>query len=403
MQNSNRNISLLFTSQAIALTSTITMVTYSALVGKMLTDSTAMATIPAAAGMVAAALTAYPASMFMKKYGRKRGFQLGAIFALLSGMLTFYGIYIADFIVFCFGVMIHGTFQSFAAFYRFTAMEVSPPHRHKQSVSYVLAGGMVAAFVAPSAAQFLEANFYLPIPYAGTYILVILLSFLTQFVLLFLKFPGQGSEADDPREDQGVKPTLGQVLKRPAFLCASLNAAGAYLIMSYVMTSSPIQIVEYCGFAISDAASVIQWHVVAMFMPAFFTGSLIARFGSVNMILTGMLCLGGSATFAIQGIELANFYGSLVLLGLGWNFLFTAGTTLLEKAYSPSEKAHVQGINDFVVYSLTAASTLTSGYMLETIGWMNMNKLVYGVLAILLMVTIWYILSERKTLKTTTR
>ena len=219
MKNSNRNISLLFISQAIALTSTITLVTYSALVGKMLTDSTAMATIPAAAGMIAAALTAYPASMFMKKYGRQRGFQLGAIFALLSGMLTFYGIYIANFLLFSFGVMIHGIFQSFAAFYRFTAMEVSPPHRHKQSVSYVLAGGMVAAFVAPSAAQFLEANFYLPIPYAGTYILVILLSFLTQFVLIFLKFPDQESDTDDPQAEQTAKPSLGQILKRPAFLC----------------------------------------------------------------------------------------------------------------------------------------------------------------------------------------
>ena len=398
MQNSNRNISLLFISQAIALTSTITIVTYSALVGKMLTQSTAMATIPAALGLIAAALTAYPASMFMKKYGRKKGFQLGAAFALISGSLTYYGIFSANFLLFSFGVMIHGVFQSFAAFYRFSAMEVTPPHRHKHAVSYVLAGGLLAAFVAPSTARFFEAIFYLPIPYAGTFILVIMLSFLTQFVLLFLKFPDQGDKLTNKIEEAGAKPSFLQVIKRPVFLCASLNAAGAYLIMSYVMTSTPIQIVEYCGLQISDAASVIQWHVAAMFMPAFFSGSLIARFGSVKMILAGMFCLACSATFAIQGIELINFYGSLVMLGLGGNFMFTSGTTLLERAYSPSEKAHVQGINDFIVYGLTAASTLTSGFMLETIGWINMNKLVFGILGLLLIVTFSYVLSERNTI-----
>lgn len=397
MKNSSRNITLLIISQAIALTSTITMVTYSALVGKMLTDSTSMATIPAAMGLVAAALTAYPASMFMKTYGRKKGFQVGALFALLSGMLTYYGIYSENFILFSFGVMIHGIFQSFAAFYRFTAMEVTPPHRHKQSVSYVLAGGLISAFVAPSAAQFFEATFYLPIPYAGTYILVIILSFLTQFVLLFLKFPDHKAAQEDPKGEVSVKPSLGQILKRPVFLCASLNAAGAYLMMSYVMTSSPIQIVEYCGFQIGEAASVIQWHVVSMFLPAFFCGSLIVRFGSIKVLFAGMLCFLMSAIFAIQGVELINFYGSLMLLGLGWNFMFVAGTTLLERAYSPSEKAHVQGINDFVVYGLTAISTLTSGYMLETIGWVNMNKVIFVVLGLLLIVTFWYVLSDRKT------
>lgn len=397
MKNSNRNVALLFFSQAIALTSTITMVTYSALVGKMLTDSTTLATIPAATGLIAAALTAYPASMFMKKFGRKKGFQVGAFFALLSGILTYYGIFTEDFILFTCGVMVHGIFQSFSAFYRFTAMEVTPPHRQKQAVSYVLAGGIVAAVVAPSAAHFFEEIFYLPIPYAGTYILVIALSFLTQSLLLFLRFPARKTAEQTEHDTQPeTKPSAWQVLKRPAFLCASLNAAGAYLIMSYVMTSSPIQIVEYCGFQVSDAASVIQWHVGAMFLPAFFSGTLIARFGSVRILFTGMLCLAASASFAVAGIELVNFYGSLILLGMGWNFMFTAGTTLLEHAYSASEKAHVQGMNDFVVYGLTAASTLTSGYMLETVGWINMNRMVFGVLAILFTITLWYVFSERR-------
>ncbi len=398
MEHSRRNIVLLFISQAIALTSTITIVTYSALVGKILTGSTSMATIPAAAGLVAAALTAYPASMLMKKYGRKKGFQLGGAFALLAGFLSFYGIYAEHFIIFTFGVMIHGVFQAFAAFYRFTAMEITAPHMHKQAVSYVLAGGLLAAFVAPSAAQFFEVNFYLPIPYAGTYILVMVLSFLTQFIILFVKFPEKIPETKTEIIEQGPQSSIWNILKRPAFLCASLNAAGAYLIMSYVMTSSPMQIVEYCGFPLSAAASVIQWHVASMFLPAFFCGSLIARYGSVKILFSGMICLAASAAFAIQGLELINFYGSLVLLGLGWNFMFTAGTTLLQHAHNSSEKAQVQGMNDFVVYGLTAISTLSSGYMLEHIGWMNMNKLVFGVLGLLFIITLWYVITERKTL-----
>jgi len=401
MEHSRRNIALLFTAQAIALTSAITIVTYSALVGKMLTGSTSMATIPAAAGLVAAALTAYPASMFMKYYGRKRGFQLGAIFALLAGLLSFYGIFAENFLIFTLGVLIHGVFQAFAAFYRFTAIEVTAPSLRKQAVSYVLAGGLIAAFIAPSAAQFFEKIFHLPIYYAGTFMLVVFLSFLTQFILLFVKFPAQIADTQEDKAEEGaepnLQPSLWQLLKRPAFLCASLNAAGAYLIMSYVMTAAPMEIVGGCGFPVSDAASVIQWHVAAMFLPAFFCGSLIARYGSIKIILAGMFCLAASATFAIQGLALANFYGALILLGLGWNFMFTAGTTLLEHAYIPSEKAHVQGMNDFVVYGLTALSTLTSGYMLETIGWLNMNKINFVILGALLMVTLWYVITERKT------
>jgi len=398
MDYSRRNILLLFSSQAVALTSTITMLTYSALVGKMLGGSTSLATIPAATGLIAAALTAFPASMFMKKYGRRRGFQLGAIFALCAGILTFYGIFRDSYIIFTLGVMTHGIFQAFAAFYRFTALEITAPRMHKQAVSYVLVGGLLAASVAPAAARLFEQNFPLPIQYAGTYFLVIILSFLTQFLMLFIKFPTTTDHQERQIPEKGSQPNLWQILKRPAFLCASLNAAGAYLVMSYVMTSAPVEIVEYCGFQVSDAASVIQWHVAAMFFPAFFSGSLIARFGPIRILLAGIIFMTISAVFALRGLELVNFYGTLMLLGLGWNFMFTAGTILLENAYhSPSEKARVQGINDFIVYGLTAISTLTSGYMLQTIGWVNMNKLVFAVLFILVIIIIRYIFSINKT------
>ncbi|NOZ41645.1 MAG: MFS transporter [Alphaproteobacteria bacterium] len=396
MDYSRRNIILLFSSQAVALTSTITILTYSALVGEMLTGSTGLATIPAATGLVAAALTAYPASMFMKRFGRRRGFQLGAIFALIAGLLTFYGIFTANFIIFTLGVMAHGVFQAFFAFYRFTALEITAPRMHKQALSYVLAGGLLAAAVAPTMARFFERHFYLPIEYAGTYLLVVFLSLLTLLLLSFLKFPETVVQQEKDNIVGVPQPTLWQVVNRPAFLCASLNAAGAYLVMSYIMASSTLEIVEYAGFKVNDAASIIQWHVAAMFLPAFFSGSLIARFGTIKILSVGIASLALSALFALQGLELVNFYGTSMLIGLGWNFTFTAGTILLGSAYSPAEKARVQGINDFIVNGLTAVATLSSGYLLATIGWMNMNRLVFGIVFLMIIGTVWYVRHTRK-------
>jgi len=399
MKNSRLNIGLLSLCQCLMLSSTLTVLTYSSLVGRMLTGSTAMATIPAAIAIIGAAITAFPASFFMKKFGRKRGFQLGAVSALISGIIAVYAISTSNFPLFCVALFFHGIYQAFAAFYRFAAMEVSLPSNHKQAVSLVLFGGLFAALISPSIARSFEANFILPIEFAGTYVFVIALSLLAQLVIFTIKFP----EVDlSGKEDnvQSKSTTILDVLKRPVFLCACLNAAGAYFMMSYIMTASPVEMVEYCGFAISDAAGVIQWHAVAMFGPAFFTGSLIARFGSVRILISGMISFALAATVAIQGIEAVNFYTALILIGIGWNLMFTAGTTLLEKAYSHSEKALVQGMNDFIVYSFTAAASLTSGLMLQSVGWENMNRLVFSVLLVLFTITTSYMIYEkRKTIK----
>lgn len=361
----------------------------------MLTGSTALATIPAAFAIIGAALTALPASFFMKKFGRKKGFHLGALSALISGCIAVWAISIGNFWLFCGALFFHGIYQAFAAFYRFAAMEVSVPSGHKQAVSLVLFGGLFAALISPSVARGFEANFAIPIQFAGTYVLIIALSLLSQLVIARLKFPEVEVEKEENIEEN-KSTTMLDVLKRPVFLCACLNASGAYFLMSYIMMASPVEMVEYCGFAVSDAAGVIQWHSVAMFGPAFFTGSLIARFGSVRILLCGMVSFALAAVIAIQGLELINFYAALMFIGFGWNFMFTAGTTLLEKAYSPSEKALVQGMNDFIVYSFTAAASLTSGLMLQSVGWENMNRFVFTVLLILLAITTSYMVYDKR-------
>ncbi|MBL4602956.1 MAG: MFS transporter [Emcibacteraceae bacterium] len=389
MENVKRNIFLLSMTQFITLASVVTLITYSSLVAKMMTGSTTLATIPSATAFIATAAFAFPASIFMKKFGRKRGFYFGAFCGGLAGLLAVVSIYLQNYYLLCFATFCHGTYQAFANYYRFTAMEVSPKSFHKQAVSYVILGGVLAGLCAPMLAQFFEANYFEPVLYAGTYCLIIALSLVAHFLIFMIKLPtrDKNSETQDTHEN----PKVMDVLKRPAFICASLSAACAYLSMSFIMTATPLEVVEVCGFLIEDAAGVIQWHSMSMFAPAIITGTLIARFGSIKIILSGMVLMLASTLVAKSGIELFNFYAGLILIGMGWNFMFTAGTTLLEHAYNENEKAYVQGLNDLVVFSLAAIATLASGFMLENVGWNAMNNIVIGCLMALVTVIIWFV------------
>ena len=389
MENVKRNIFLLSMTQFITLASVVTLITYSSLVAKMMTGSTTLATIPSATAFIATAAFAFPASIFMKKFGRKKGFFFGAFCGGLAGLLAVISIYLQNYYLLCFATFCHGIYQAFANYYRFTAMEVSPQSFHKQAVSYVILGGVLAGLCAPTLAQFFEANYFEPVLYAGTYCLIIALSLVAHFLIFMIKLPkrDKNSAAQDTHEN----PKIMDVLKRPAFICASLSAACAYLSMSFIMTATPLEVVEVCGFLIEDAAGVIQWHSMSMFAPAIITGTLIARFGSIKIILSGMVLMLASTLIAKSGIELFNFYAGLILIGMGWNFMFTAGTTLLEHAYNENEKAYVQGLNDLVVFSLAAIATLASGFMLENVGWNAMNNIVIGCLMALVTVIIWFV------------
>ena len=390
MENTNRNIFLLSMAQFILLASVITVITYSSLVAKIMTGSTSLATVPAATAFLATAAFAFPASMFMKRFGRKKGFYFGALLGGISGVLAVVSIYQESYVLLCFATFCHGSYQSFANYYRFTAMEVSPKSFHKQAVSYVILGGVLAGACAPTLAHLFESNYYEPVLYAGTYCLIIALSFVAFCLIYMIKLPAKNA-SNEIENSQHKKPKVMDILKRPAFICASLSATCAYLCMSFIMTATPLEIVEFCGFLREDAAGVIQWHSMSMFAPAIITGTLIARFGSIKIILTGVFIMLISTLIAKSGIELSNFYAALILIGIGWNFMFTAGTTLLEHAYEDHEKAYVQGLNDLVVFGLAGLATLTSGLALEFLGWNTMNNIVIGFLALLVILIIWFI------------
>jgi MFS family permease len=391
----NRNLALLSICQTFLLASSMTLITFSVLIGQMIAPDLRLASLPVAMTVFGAAVCAIPASAFMGRFGRKRGFQLGAILALISGCIAVYAIYHSYFYLFCLATLIHGIYQSFANFYRFTAMEIGPASQEKQAVSYVLGGGLLAAIFAPYLAAYFNLKFE-PITFIGAYVFVMILAVIVQIPIYLLKFPIDGLRAKvKSLSDQKTKISYIDILKRPIFLIACLNATGSYVLMAYVMTSAPLAVMA-CGFDTSDAASVIQWHIFAMFAPAFISGSLIARFGTFKVIYAGMLLFAVAATIGIYDVLMINFYLNLVIVGFAWNFMFVAGTVMLADSYSPSEKSKVQGFNDFILYGFTAAASLTSGLAFNMVGWEMLNYVVYFILLVLFFCTSWYLLSEKR-------
>ncbi len=357
------------------------MVTFSGFVGQILSSEIIYATLPIAIAVLGAAFCAIPMSMLMKRYGRKMIFRFGSLLGFMSGLIACIAIYEMNFPLFCFATFLHGGFQAVASFYRFAALEVSQGKMHEKAVSYVLTGGLVAAFLGSTIALALN-DVVAPGTYMGAYVAVMIFTLGTQIPLSFLKFPPREKEVIVTKDVPKVKAMA--ILKRPIFLCASLNAAGGYLLMSFVMTASPLAI-KGCGFGVDSAAHAIQWHSVAMFLPAFFTGHLIKKFGPIKIISVGLALMAMTASINLYAEELLNFYLGLIFVGVGWNFMFTAGTTWVASSYQPHEKALAQGMNDFIVYGMTALASFSAGIIFAEFGWARLNMIVFVIIAALIL------------------
>jgi predicted MFS family arabinose efflux permease len=395
MQNEKRNIFLLTLAQVLMVSSVIVMITFSSFVGQLLSPDPRFATVPIAIAVLGAACFAIPMSMLMKRYGRKKIFHFGACLGVISGIMACAAIYYMNFTLFCFAALLHGGYQSIGSFYRFAALEVSQNRFHERAVSYVLAGGLVAAFLGSSIALALN-DIILPATYIGAFSAIIILGIIAQIPLSFLKFPSR--EIDSIQTVNHAKASVLDILKRPIFLCASLNAAGGYLLMSFVMTASPLAI-KGCGFGIDNATYAIQWHSFAMFAPAFFTGHLIKRFGPIKIILAGLFFMMLTAAINLYAENLMNFYAGLIFVGIGWNFMFTAGTTWVATTYAPHEKALAQGMNDFIVFSMTALSSFCAGILYADYGWQHLNIIVFAIVAVLVISTLILVTYDRNSKK----
>ncbi|MGC8118912.1 MFS transporter [Marinobacter sp. VGCF2001] len=378
-----RNVAILVVSQVMFMVAAITVMTLSGVVGQELAPNPDLATVPIAIMMLGTVFSTLPASLFMKKVGRRQGFIVGAaIGGAGGGVLSFAGIALQSFGIFCLGSLLMGLYQGFAMYYRFAALDVASPTFRSRAISFVLAGGVVAAFLGPWNASKL-VNVVPGVPNGGPYLMIALLALVAITLLSQLQVPYPG----EPHEGESSRP-LRTIASNPAFAVALASGAIGYAVMVLVMTATPVAM-RAEAFGMDDVAFIMQWHVLGMYAPSFFTGSLIARFGVGRILFAGCVILFGTVATALSGASLEHFWVALVLLGVGWNFLFIGGSTLLASLHTESERGAVQGVNDLVIFALVTIGSLLSGALLHHLGWATLNALMLGPIAIVLLSLLW--------------
>jgi MFS family permease len=351
-------------------------------------DQMALATVPVSAFVLGPALASIPAAMTMRRIGRRNGFLIGTALGAVGAAIVTYAVIAASFWVYCFGMMLLGASAAFGQQYRFAAADAAEPAFRPRAISWVLAGGVVTGVVGPQLA--IHAQGLIPgVPLAGPFLALIALFALAAVVLSRLDVP-----PPPPIVAGGGGRPLLQILLQPRFLVALLAAVVSYALMSLVMTATPLAMIEH-HHSHADAQTGIQWHVIAMFGPSFFTGSLIARFGKPGIAATGLLLIAASATVALLGTSLWHFWIALILLGVGWNFGFIASTAMVAELYRPEEAFRVQAMNEFILFSFVAAASFSSGGILVASGWTVVNVLVYPITAIAVLLIGWQAISSR--------
>ncbi len=377
MSHAKRDVLLLAVCQALLATGNAVVITTSALAGQILAPE-GLATMPLFLQFLAIMAATLPASLLMKRIGRRAGFSVGACFAVAAGLSGCIAILQGSLWLFCLASIAYGTFMGFGMFYRFAAADVAEPAFRPRAISYVLAGGVVAAIAGPELAK-ATSELFAPTLFAGCFAAIAVLGAVSLLVLAFVRIPPPSEE-----ERRGAERPLRVIIRQPAFLVALSGAAIAQGAMVLVMTATPLAM-AFCGHGFDDTAFVIQWHVLGMFAPSFFTGHLISRFGTLNIMTSGALLITICLGIALSGVELAQFWGALFLLGIGWNFMFIGGTTLLTTTYEPAEKAKVQALNDFLTFGTAALASLSSGVLHHLIGWQAVSlSMILPVMAVMI-------------------
>jgi MFS family permease len=322
-----------------------------------------MATVPITLNVVGLALSTIPASFLMRRVGRKRGFVTATLVAMCAALLAAYGVYLQSFLVFCLAIFIIGSTNAFVQQYRFAASESVPAAYSSRAISIVLLGGIVAGFIGPEIAK--RTQDLIPAgAYLGSFVSLAVLYAIASLLFLFYRDVAQKEE-----EINGENRPIQEVVTQPLFVIAVLAGAISYGTMTLIMTATPIHMNHNHGFTLADTTFVIQSHIIAMYLPSLFSGVLIARLGLFRVMLVGVGMLFLVAVVAIAGSSLVNFWAALVMLGVGWNFLFVGGTVLLTRTYYPAERFKSQAVNDFTVFGTQAAASLSSGTILFLSSW----------------------------------
>ncbi|HEX9184417.1 MAG TPA: MFS transporter [Burkholderiales bacterium] len=388
MNSTRRNVALLAACQALLMSNNATLIAINGLAGLALAPFKALATLPVTCWVAGGAIATMPASLHMKRVGRQRGMTAGMIWGIVGALICAGAVWAQSFWLLCFGTLVFGVFNAYGQYYRFAAADVAGPSFRSTAISLVLAGGLVGGILGPTTSRatvdLLEPRF------TGAYLALIAFSVLSILLLRFVRIPMPSAKV---QAAQG-RP-LREIAAQPKFIIAVLSGAIGYGVMNFLMTSTPIAM-GVCGHPYSDATFVISSHVIGMFAPSFVTGGLIRRMGVLPVMFVGALLNFVAIGVALSGISVAQFWWSLVLLGVGWNFLYVGGTALLTETYRPEEMAKAQGANEQAIFVVMAISSFTSGLTVTQAGWERVNLYALPLVVLVAIAIGWFALVQRK-------
>ena len=390
-----RNVAILVLAQALLGAQMPMIFIVGGLAGQSLASNACFATLPISLIVLGSMCSATPISAIMQRWGRRVGFFVGATGGAAGGALGAYGLYLSSFPIFLAGSFLTGVYMSAHGFYRFAAADTASEGFRPKAISYVMAGGLLAALVGPQLVKLTSQSYV--IPFLGTYFAVIALNIVGSVVFLFLDIP----KPPKPAADSPRGRTRWELIKTPRIAVAVICAMVSYALMNLVMTSTPLAVVG-CGFTEGNAADVVSSHVLAMYVPSFFTGHLIARFGVEKVVAAGLIILAGAGAVALNGIDLENFFVALILLGLGWNFGFIGATAMLASAHEPHERGRMQGLNDLLVFGGVTMASLSSGGLMNCSGgsavegWTAVNMAMAPFLMLAGGALIWLVLRPKE-------
>ncbi|MDP1998894.1 MAG: MFS transporter [Rhodoferax sp.] len=379
----NRNLWLLAICQGLFLTNNVTFIAINGLVGLSLAPLGWMATLPVMGYVVGGALSTGLVTKTQQRFGRKMSFQMGLAVALASALVCAYAAVSQNFWLLCTATLVAGYYNANAGLYRFAAAELAMPSWREKAVSLVMAGGLIGAVLGPNLAQYTRT--LMSVPFAGAYVALAVVALMSMVVLSFIDFPAPPAK----KTSTSGRP-LREIMRQPAFIVAAATGALSYGVMNLLMAATPLAM-QQCGLPFSDAALVLEWHVIGMFAPGFFTGHLIKRFGTLPVMGVGVVLNAACIAVALSGVDLHQFLIALFLLGVGWNFLFTGSTTLSLQTYSPEEKDRAQGALNFFVFATLALTSFASGVLVTTRGWelLNLGSMVPVALTGAALVWLW--------------
>lgn len=398
-RRAKRNVTVLVAAQAILGAQLPMIFVIGGLAGSMLSPNACLATLPISLIVFGSMTTAPWISPLMQTRGRRFGFFLGAIAGAVGAAVAAYGLYIGSFLVLLLGSYLTGIYMSAQGFFRFAATDTASDSFRPKAISYVMAGGLISAILGPQLNKVVQ-DAVLGIPFLGSYLAVVALNLGGMLLFFGLDLP-KGSRREAPAVAPPPSRSRRELLSDPKILVAIIVAMVSYSLMNLVMTSTPLAVVG-CGFTKDNAADIVSAHVLAMFVPSFFTGHLIARFGVKTIMATGLVILAGAGVVALSGVELTNFFGALVLLGIGWNFGFIGATTMLSDAHAPHERGRVQGLNDLIVFGCVTLASLASGGLMNCSGgsavegWNAVNLAMLPLLALAGASLIWLVMRPGK-------